>query len=83
MLGSEPGDIDEKHLIIDLDPVSLRDTIKTLYNLEYLTFERLKLVLKQGAKASNLMRMSDENFDELVRVLELPLEKIQHQERIY
>ena len=69
-------DFQDKHLIDDLDPYALRETIKKLYNLEHLTFSHLKQILKQGAKANNLVRMNDESFNQLVKVLDIPLEAL-------
>ena len=64
----------EQALTQPMNPKKLVNTIKYLYSLTYLDANRLKLILKQGAKSNGLMRIDDAVFEELVDVLDLPLE---------
>ncbi len=63
-------------MVAELNPTALLNTIKFLYKLDYLTFDRLKQILKEGAKFNQILRIKEENFDDLVASLNLPLEKI-------
>lgn len=46
-----------------------------MYSLSYLDNERLKLIIKEGARSNGLLRIDDESFNQLVKVLNLPLEE--------
>lgn len=63
VLDGKQGDFDESSLICELDPVALANTIKYLYSVDTLTPTILKLILKEGAKFNQVLRMKEEGFD--------------------
>ncbi len=68
------ADVGESTLTLDLDPIALRNTIKLVYGIDYLTFSRIKELLKQGAKFNGILRIKDDSFNDLVDALKLPYE---------
>lgn len=60
--------------MLDIPPVKLRNTIKQIYKLDSLTYTSLKHILKEGAKFNQLLRIKDEQFDNMVDVLKIPLD---------
>ena len=56
-------DFKEETLVQEIDPKALVNTIKYLYGIKSLDKNTLKIILKEGAKSNQLLRMKDETFD--------------------
>lgn len=63
ILGHGKEQIDDRALIQDIDPIALRNTIKVFYGIDYLTFSRMKRILKEGAKYNQILWLQDEAFN--------------------
>ncbi|CAI2381024.1 unnamed protein product [Moneuplotes crassus] len=64
----------EKHLIANMDGEMIKSSVKEIFKLDTLTRENLKMILREGADTNNVLRITDECFEKMVDVLNLPLD---------
>ena len=71
MFGSE-FEFTEKQLVSNMNPLMIKESLMEIFNLEKLTREDVKNVLREGAHTNNILRVTDECFEKMVDVLHLP-----------
>ena len=61
-------------LISDIDPHLIKNSLLKMFNLEKLTEETLKNILREGARSNNVLRLNDQWYEKMVEILNLPLD---------
>ena len=65
----------EKYLISEIEGPKIIRAIKRRYKFQHVTKEILKHILYEGAKTNDILRINDEWFENLVEILNLPLDE--------
>ncbi|CAI2380621.1 unnamed protein product [Moneuplotes crassus] len=64
----------EKLLISKMDNMMIKKSLLEIFKLKTLTRENLKYILREGADTNNILRITDECFEKMVDVLNIPLD---------
>lgn len=64
----------EVQLVSPMDPEMIKHACMKLFNLERLTREDLKYILREGARANTILRLTDDCFENMVDGLNLSLD---------
>lgn len=64
----------EKQLVSNMDPIMIKKSLMEIFNLDTLTRENMKHILREGAHVNNVLRITDAWFERMVDALNIPLD---------